>query len=237
VIETEPGMAVGASEFVPEWPDDSAPVVVMVGADRKTEPAPGGPVLTLLGHGRKVVLADLRGMNETEKRVRSDRNASPLGLDAKEAFLSLHIGRPLLGQRVLDLLTLLESMETGPERRNSAGFELVGTGPAGLAVLHAAALEGRGLIRGITLQHTLISWADVVQRGESQQQLASVVPGVLRYYDLPDLAARLEPCPLVLDSPVDALGREVSQSELEAVYAACVRSYGAGGPLVLKVGP
>ena len=82
---------------------------------------------------------------------------------------------------------------------------MVATGPAGLAVLHAAALDEQGLICRVVLDQCLISWADVVRRGVCRDQLASVVPGVLRYYDLPDLVARLDPLPVEIRSPVDAL--------------------------------
>ena len=61
--------------------------------------------------GRRVVLADLRGMGRRLRIVgRGEAPDSPLGQRVKEAFLSLHIGRPLLGQRVIDLLVLLESL-------------------------------------------------------------------------------------------------------------------------------
>ena len=50
--------------------------------------------------GRRVVLADLRGMGQAgiADHRRAERD-SPLGPEVKEAFLALHIGRPLLGQR------------------------------------------------------------------------------------------------------------------------------------------
>jgi hypothetical protein len=57
---------------------------------------------------------------------------------------------------------------------------------------------------------------------------------VLEAYDLPDLAARLAPLPLTIDSPVDAMGKPVAQPALERSYARCAESYGASGKLVLK---
>ena len=66
--------------------------------------------------------------------------------------------------------------------------------------MHAAALDEQGLIRRVVLDRCLVSWTDVVRRGISRDQLASVVPGVLRYYDLPDLAARLDPLPVEIRS-------------------------------------
>jgi hypothetical protein len=210
---------------------------VKLGADEVRELEPGGAVEALVRRGRRVILADLRGMGQAVSRSPSSRTDSPLGHEVKEAFLSMHIGRPLLGQRVADLLVLLESLKARNDSPSTSGFELLGSGPAGLAVLHAAALDEQGLIRGVTLDRSLFSWADVVQKGVSRNQIGSAVPGVLRYYDLPDLAARLEPCPLTIRAPVDAMDRPISQSDLQAVFAACIGSYGGGGLLTLQASP
>ena len=108
-IETEPGIVVTAIEVIPDWPDEHAPVVVKVGVDPATELAPGGAVDTLLGEGRRVVLADLRGMGRPGPTAEARRRESPLGSEFKESFLALHLARPLLGQRTFDLLGLLQS--------------------------------------------------------------------------------------------------------------------------------
>ena len=77
--------------------------------------------------GRRIILADLRGMGQAASRSSSSRTDSPLGSEVKEAFLSLHIGRPLLGQRVSDLLVLLESLKSRQDSPYPSGFELVAT--------------------------------------------------------------------------------------------------------------
>ena len=237
VIESEPGIALTAVELVPESPVARAPIILKVGADRASELAEGGPAASLAQNGRFVVLADLRGMGASAPPTTPDRSDTASDSDAREAFLALHIGRPLLGQRVYDLLCLLESLARREGMASNRRFDVMGTGPAGLAVLHAAALDQKGLIDHIVLERTLVSWTDVVERGMSRGQLAGVVPGVLAYYDLPDLAAQLNPCPLVIRHPTNALGLPVTQAELEAAYAVCRRAYGNHGTLTLQAGP
>jgi dienelactone hydrolase len=236
-IPTEPGVVMTAIELVPEWPDETMPALVKLGADRVRELESGGPVEALMRRGRRVVLADLRGIGQAASRSASSGNDSPLGNEVRVAFLSMHIGRPLLGQRVTDVLVLLESLKSRQDSPYRSGFELVAMGPAGLAVLHAAALDEQGLIRGITLERSIFSWADVVQKGVGRNQIGSVVPGVLRYYDLSDLASRLEPCPLTIRVPVDAMDHSISQNDLQAAFASCIESYGAGGLLTLQASP
>jgi hypothetical protein len=111
----------------------------------------------------------------------------------------------------MDLLCLLEDLKSGFGDQDFPGFEVMATGPAGLAVLHAAALDEHNLIRRVSLDRCLVSWTDVVRRGVCRDQLASVVPGVLRYYDLPELVARLDPLAVDVRSPVDALGQPVGE--------------------------
>jgi hypothetical protein len=224
-------------DYVPEWQDAKAPTVVEIGADLAARMDPGGPAEKLMRQGRRVLLVRLRGMQASVSGPETNRDASPLGKDVSEAFLSLHIGRPLLGQRVFDLLTILESLATAKESPTPCGFELVGYGAAGLAVIHAAALDERDLIRGVTLDRTLVSWTNAVQSGVSYRQLTSVVPGVLQFYDLPELAGRLEPCRLEVRAALNAMGQQVSQGELESTYAACKRSYGASNALLLRAAP
>lgn len=130
---------------------------------------------------QEVWVLDLRGLGETAPVV-----AKPgyFGVDQKAAFLAMHLNRPLLGQRVYDILSMLQAV-------GSDDVQIVGVGTTGPIVLHAAALENR--IRAITLENSLPSWLSVVQQPISQNQLTNVVPGVLKVYDLPELTKSLAP--------------------------------------------
>ena len=126
---------------------------------------------------QEVWVLDLRGLGETSPAPLSAKPGY-FGVDFKTAFLSLHLNRPLLGQRVLDVLSMLKAI-------NSDNVQIVGVGTTGPVALHAAALDGR--IREITLENSLRSWLSVVQDPVSYNQLTNVVPGVLKVYDFPEL--------------------------------------------------
>jgi dienelactone hydrolase len=234
-LEVEPGIRIVAAGL----PGDrktgrSRPMVVTVGAD-----APAKLPVDSKERGRAAgshVTVDLRGMGHSAPRPTERPNEPPFGRDWKEAFLSLHLARPLLGQRVTDLLSILEALDVELGGEEHSGFEVVGVGSAGPIVLHAALLDERGLIKSVRLERALLSWSSILARKISRGQLANVVPGALESYDLPDLAARLSPRPLSIHGAVDAMGEPVSQSALEKAFAACAMAYGPGGALELRAG-
>jgi dienelactone hydrolase len=170
--------------------------------------------LSYVDKNRALLRLAPRGLGATAPAPASGKPAH-FGSTMKEAFLSLHLDRPLLGQRVDDVLAAM--------RMFPGDIHLVGVGEAAPVVLHAAALEPR--VKQITLETGVVSWANVVNTPLSYQQLASVVPGVLNVYDLSDLAATLAPRPLTIRHPVDAALRPVAQAELDEAYAACRAAY------------
>jgi len=129
---------------------------------------------------QEIWVFDLRGLGETAPGIAT--KPAYFGVDQKEAWLGLHLNRPLLGQRTLDVLVLVKAI-------GSNDVQIVGVGTAGPVALHAAALDAR--IRQITLEKSLRSWMSVVQEPISYNQLTNVVPGVLKVYDLPDLERSL----------------------------------------------
>ena len=214
------------------------PVLVKIGADWEQEIAQRKASAQRGSTYSRTVLVDPRGLGRTSpSATRSDQRNSPFGRDWKEAYIALHIGRPLLGQRVADLLSILEGLDAEAGEKEHNGFHVVGIGAAGPVVLHAAALDEHGLIKHVTVERSLASWSDVVERGVSRDQLGNVVPGVLEVYDLPDLTARLAPLPLTIRQAVDAMGQPISQEVLERTYARALNSYGTKGTLQLQTGP
>lgn len=203
VFTTEPGITVPAILFDPK--DRSGPglaVVVVEQAGEDLEPN-GLAETTATQHGQPVLVVSLRGLGETTP---GDKR-SPFGADWKEAFLSLHLDRPLLGQRVLDLLSVIAAV--APEYGNTVA--LSGRGKAAPAALHAAVLEPR--IKRVHLHGMVTSWHAVVRTVSSRDQLANVVPGALARYDLPDLAALCAPTPLTIESTCDPNGRPATKTD------------------------
>jgi dienelactone hydrolase len=254
-FEVEPGLVIPALDISTGGSDQPGPVTVVIGVDwvhdrgtrlaslgladagsRPERPATrkGQSIDELVGSRGRVVLFNPRGMGETDPGAGQERRGAPFGHDVKEAFLALHLARPLLGQRVADVLAVLEGLKA--QSAGHAGFRVAGVGAAGPIVLHAAVLADPGLIQEVVLERSLVSWGDVVAKGISRGQLGNAVPGVLQAYDLPDLAARLAPRPIKILAPVDAMGEPISQAEGERAYAACIQAFGSSNRLELRAG-
>ena len=186
---------------------------------RVPAPTPGlqEDIQRLVNAGHTVVVADLRGMGSLAPG-KAAAKAGYFGKDVKEAFLGIHLNRPLLGQRVYDLLSFVEFCA-----RQKGTVEVVAVGSAGPIALHAAALDKR--IAKLTVENALLSWQSVVATPVSVNQLTNVVPGALRVYDLPDLAALIAPRPLTIRAAVDARGEPVSRAALESTYSGCREQY------------
>ena len=123
----------------------------------------------------------------------------------REAFLSLHLNRPLLGQRVFDVLQALR----GLDGEAKMPIHLVGLGEGGPIVLHAALLADR--VDSVTVERSIPSWSQVARTKSPRGDLAGVIPGVLASYDLPDLASALAPRPVTIREPVDPAGQPIGR--------------------------
>jgi cephalosporin-C deacetylase-like acetyl esterase len=219
LFETEPGVKVPGLLF----DGGRGPLVIYAdGAGKSAAAAPGGPIEKLARAGRRVLALDLRGMGETAPGKPAGGRPDYFGADSFEAFVSLHLNGPLLGQRATDLLAVVANVVG-----ESDDIELIGVGSAGLAALHAAALEPR--IKRLTLEGALVSWSAVVRTPVSRDQLTNVVPGALAAYDLPDLAGLMAPRPLTIRRPADATGEPLARAAADRAYRTVHAAYAKAG--------
>lgn len=202
-LETEPGVLVPALLFRGE-PAADRPLAVYVGLDRALA-GPGGPIEARVRAGEHVALVEPRGMGEGSPDA---KGGGPLGPDVREAFLALHLNRPLLGQRVFDVLQALRALDNEAK----TPIHLVGVGAGGPIVLHAAVLSDR--VASVTVERSVPSWSTVARTKSPRGDLAGVVPGVLASYDLPDLVKALAPRPVTVREPVDPAGRPIAATRL-----------------------
>jgi dienelactone hydrolase len=163
--------------------------------------------------GAAVLLADLRGLGETTDPA-AFNDPKYYNQEYRDALLGLHSGWPLLAQRVCDVRSLLTFI-----RDESSLWQLPillrADGRASLVALHAAVLsprvtkapvtditnQGRPLagprptmapqIEQVQVSGGPPSFLYFLENPAVKDAYSSVLPGVLRYYDVPDLRRAL----------------------------------------------
>jgi cephalosporin-C deacetylase-like acetyl esterase len=118
------------------------------------------------------------------------------------SWFTLLLGRPLLGGQVYDTLRALEYLRSRPD--GSGAVSLFGDGPHGLIALYAAALDGR--VRGVVLRQTITDYRSLAVAERYTQPFGIYAYGLLREFDLPDVAAAVAPRPVLLLHPTNPLG-------------------------------
>jgi len=150
---------------------------------KDTATGANGEVEKRVAIGETVFVLDLRGTGETlpmGKRWYHER----FGANGGNATVAYLLGKSMVGLRAEDCLVAARWIaETeGVERVN-----LVASGELTIPALHAAALEPQ-LFEQLQLRDGIESWAEVAASPFGENQIAGLVHGALRSYDLPDLA-------------------------------------------------
>jgi len=197
VIHREDELPVPALLFVPDKRPTKLPATLYVdGRGKAVDAQPDEPIERLVCQRRIVLSIDVRGYGETADNP--EKNPSKFfNVEFRTAVLAIHIGRPLLGQRVEDVVAALD-MLAARDDVDRGQIELVGVGRAGPVALHAAALDAR--FAGVVVRSEIRSWIDDVVAKPLQPDLfGHVVPGALEKYDLPDLERVIAPRPVRIE--------------------------------------
>ena len=186
ILRREDEVPVPALLVRPSQPGRKVPVLYVDGRGKAADAGARGPVEQLVRSGHTVLSIDVRGFGETTE---SPSKVVYVKGDHRTAMWSMHLGKPLLGQRVEDVLaaSLCLRRLTGLK---DAKIELIGIGAAGPVVLHAACLSEQ--IGPVTVRNSIRSWVeDVVAQPRDIDAISHAIPSALTAYDLPDLAALL----------------------------------------------
>jgi cephalosporin-C deacetylase-like acetyl esterase len=144
---------------------------------------------------------DVRGIGESLPNtcsVNSFRDS--YGCDYFYAAYGVMLDSPVIGQRTLDVLRVLDFL-------NAYGHEeihIAGKGFGAIAATFAAVLSDR--VKLVTLKHALSSYAEVAETTDYRWPLSALVPRILTRFDLPDCYQALARKKLQLIEPVGAEG-------------------------------
>jgi cephalosporin-C deacetylase-like acetyl esterase len=147
--------------------------------------------------------------------------------EAYLAWFTLMLGKPLLGGQVYDTLRALEYLRSRPDV--SGAVSLVGDGSHGVIALYAAALDTR--VRGVALRQTVTDYRSLAVAERYTQPFGIYVYGILREFDLPDVARAVGPRPVLMLNPVAPRGETDGAAAVDlykSVPNAAVRTLNAG---------
>jgi dienelactone hydrolase len=208
-----PGVWIPAWLFRPKQTGASRPLVVLLDASGRTSWREGDTCDRLTAAGCAVCAPDLRGMGDLapEYGRAAARNAREHANDESYAWSSLVFGTPLAGQRVTDLLAVVQGLRARQDL-NGRRLILAARGAPSVPALFAAALEPA--IDGLYLAGGLVSFQSIVETEDYIHPFGNFVPNLLLHTDLPEVAASLAPRRVVLAGAVDGAGRKLTAGEV-----------------------
>jgi len=147
----------------------------ILASDRNLEP--------FINRGDILVLADLRGFGETADPLEYN-DTKYWNKEYRNAMISMHIGRPIMGQRVTDILSVIDFI-TSDGKLKDHKINMVANGAYGPAAVHAAYLDKR--ISQTEISRSYKSFEEIVKNPMQRDVYSNVLYGVLKYYDFNDL--------------------------------------------------
>jgi cephalosporin-C deacetylase-like acetyl esterase len=165
----------------------------------------------LAAAGIAVCALDVRGVGDLEPQFSPGSANYERSHQSEEAYAwaSLILGHSLLGQRTQDVAAMVQALgRQYPQSEIAVAARDKMTVPA----VCAAAIEPR--IARLYLARHLVSWRSLVESETYSQPFANFVPDVLRATDLPLIARRLAPRPVVVAGAVDANGHPVLRAQV-----------------------
>lgn len=219
LLESQPGIQIPTLVFVPSGGVEKRPAVFYVHSSGKAaDAAPQGDMEALVREGYLVMAVDPRGWGESG--VPAGTGYSREYQLVQRAFL---LGKTLVGMQVDDLLRsfdyLVSRADVDPQR-----VAVFGKSRGGLLALLAAALEPQ--IRKVAVEGTVLSYMAIVRARIHEDTTSIIIPGVLRDFDLPDVAAALAPRPVWIVDPRTATGARVPLAQARQEYRHAWQAYG-----------
>ncbi len=158
----------------------------------------------ILGEPNSAVFAcDVRGIGESKPNTCGDNFLAPYGNDYFYAAHSNMLNYPYVGQKTFDVLRIIDWLKS----YGHTEIHLVARGWGAIPAAFAGLLSGS--VTQVTLKNALSSYTDIAENEEYNWPLSTLLPGVLKDFDLPDCYRALSSKNLQQIEPWDAGGGTV----------------------------
>jgi dienelactone hydrolase len=124
---------------------------------------------------------DVRGVGESQPDTCNENSyLSAYGSDYFYAIHSIMLGKPYPGQRTRDILRVIKWLKSHGHEQ----VHLVAKGWGTIPATFAAVLSDN--VKQVTLKNALTSYSDIAESETYSWPLSSLVPNILKSFDLPD---------------------------------------------------
>jgi hypothetical protein len=202
LIETEPGVRLQGWLRRPAVA--TGPAVLLV--DERGATLRGATLDTLVASGHTVLALDIRGTGVLAPRTGASGYSGAYQFAARAWLL----GTSVVAWQVRDVRAGLDVLRVEAPARQRILHAAGQTVPAALFAAQSDRPDA------VVLEEGLVSYLDLATADVHDRATLSVVPGVLRVTDLPELMERLAPVPVRLLHPRSAAGTPVRVGEMKA---------------------
>jgi cephalosporin-C deacetylase-like acetyl esterase len=216
-VESDTGVWCPAWIFIPKTNTDRVVLIAEPGG-RNAAWHEGELYQELAAKGTAVCAVDVRGVGDLRPSPSKGAPGHTLTHAQEEdyAWAGLVFGRPLVGQRVTDLLAFAKSLATKYRR-----IAIAGRGKMAIPALMAAMMDER--IAAAYLSGMLLSYRSLLDAEDYTESFANFIPSVLKHADLPQIARAVLPRVVTVAGAVDGAGKRVAESRVRELYGNSVK--------------
>lgn len=152
----------------------------------------------------------------------------------QSAMTALLLGRTLIGDRCLDVFRAIDAVEIGFPEVDTSKIAMMGNSGGGTTTIYAAALDTR--ITAAMPSCALCGYYASI--GAMEHCFCNYVPGIMKWFDMGDIAALIAPRPLiVVNGTADMSFPLPSAKEQVQIARRVYDRLGAGDKLRHVIGP
>ena len=177
--------------------------------------------------GRTVVAVDVRGVGQSKLPSTTSRTGTYVQIFDAETWASYsawQLEDSLVGMRVADTLRTVDYALSLP---GVSVVHVAGKGLGALLAMLATATDPR--IAGAVCHGGLLSYATMSSAAGTLLGADLILRGVLREFDLPEIAASIANRPLRIVDPVDAMKKPVDIASVRSTYRKTADAYSRKG--------
>lgn len=219
---TSGGISLPAWRFTGKKPESKERLILVLEPQGRNRSWREGQLCqTLAARGFTVCAADVRGIGDlapafsagAPSYARSHQD------DENYAWSSLILGRPLVGQRVADILVLLRGL-TSLNGSPAPRIGIAARGAMTIPAICAASLNHS--ISRLYMASPLLSFESLLATESYSYPFSAFIPNILAHTDLPEMIAAFAPRRVQMAAAINGNGNRVPSPEVKHVYASAL---------------